>query len=54
MSRLIRQFTDDARGATSIEYAMIILIIGIGIISVLNPLPGSLNAIWGGVTSSLN
>ena len=40
-------------GATAVEYALIMLIVALGIIGSLQALPGSLNAIWSNVAASL-
>ena len=54
MNRLIGRFSADERGAVSIEYAMIILIMAIGIIATISSFPTSLNAIFSNATTNLN
>lgn len=51
---LLKRFADDEGGATAIEYALIMTIVALGIISNLQALPTSLNAIWSNVNSNLS
>lgn len=53
MRAAVERFLKDDSGATAIEYAMIGLIIGIGIISGLRQLPNALNTLWSNVNSNL-
>jgi len=53
MRAAVQRFASDESGATAIEYALIALLIGLGIISSLQQLPNSLNALWSNVNSNL-
>lgn len=50
---MLQRFAKDQSGATAIEYGMIAGIVGIGIISGLNPLKTGLNTIFGNVKANI-
>ena len=52
-SLLIQRFRADERGAASIEYGMIVLIMAVGIIGTIRALPTSLNTIWDNLVTNL-
>lgn len=47
------RFAKDESGATAIEYGLIAAIVGVGIISGLNPLKTGLNTLFGNVKANL-
>ena len=54
MARVLKQFYADETGATAIEYALIALIVGLGIIVGLRGLPVALNSLMNNVVSNLD
>lgn len=50
----LRQFATDQSGATSIEYALIAVLVGIAIITAVTTLGSSLKSIFGTVASTVN
>lgn len=54
MAKLVKNFAQDESGATSIEYGVIALIMGVGIIATISAFPTSLNAIWSNVAGYFN
>lgn len=50
----LARFVRDEAGGTAIEYGLIALIVGLGIINSLQAIPPALDAIWGNVTTNLN
>jgi pilus assembly protein Flp/PilA len=54
MARLLKQFAADQAGATSIEYALIAVLVGIAIIGAVTALGNSLKAIFTTVSSTVN
>jgi pilus assembly protein Flp/PilA len=54
MTRLIQRFSADEEGATAIEYALIAVIVAVGIIASLQPIPGALSAIFEAVAAALS
>jgi Flp pilus assembly pilin Flp len=54
MDRLLRDLVASDNGGIAIEYALLLFILALGIISSVTPLPASLNAIWSNVTTNLN
>jgi pilus assembly protein Flp/PilA len=53
MSKLVRHFLNDERGATAIEYGLIAAGISVAIIAVVNGLGTQLNTTFGSVSSQL-
>jgi pilus assembly protein Flp/PilA len=49
--RNIRKFHADERGATSIEYGLIVAIVGLSLVVALASFPGSLNGIFSNVAA---
>lgn len=54
MSNLITKFLESEDGATAIEYAMLLVIMALGIITNLAQIAPALNGHWNQVTSNLN
>ena len=54
MNRVLKQFYADELGATAIEYALIALIVGLGIIVGLQGLPVALNGVMNNVSTNLD
>ena len=54
MAPLLKQFAADQTGATSIEYALIAVLVGIAIIAAVTALGNSLKAIFATVASTVN
>jgi pilus assembly protein Flp/PilA len=54
MAFLLKQFAADQTGATSIEYALIAVLVGIAIISAVTALGSSLKSIFTTVSSTVN
>ena len=54
MTRVLKQFYADAAGATAIEYALIAVVVGLGIIVGLQGLPVAFNGLMNNVTSNLD
>lgn len=54
MARLCRAFLDDESGATAIEYAVIAMIMAIGIIGSLTTLKTNLGTMYSNVAASLS
>jgi|KBSMisStaDraftv2_1062788.scaffolds.fasta_scaffold3728713_1 pilus assembly protein Flp/PilA len=54
MVSLLKQFATDQTGATSIEYALIAVLVGIAIISAVTALGSSLKSIFTTVSSTVN
>ena len=54
MASLLKQFAADQTGATSIEYALIAVLVGIAIISAVTALGSSLKSIFTTVSSTVN
>jgi len=54
MAPLLKQFAADQSGATSIEYALIAVLVGIAIIGAVTALGNSLKAIFTTVSSTVN
>jgi pilus assembly protein Flp/PilA len=49
-----RKFCADERGATALEYGLIVLVVALGIIGSLSTLPTGLSSIWSNVATNLN
>ena len=47
LKRLLRRFARDTRGATSIEYALIAVLVAVGAIGGMQALGGGLGTSWG-------
>jgi len=54
MLRTIQQLIRDESGATALEYGLIAALVSVAAIGALNALGGSLNAIFGTVSTQLN
>jgi pilus assembly protein Flp/PilA len=54
MVKLLRQFATDQSGATSIEYALIAVLVGIAIITAVTALGDSLKSIFDTVASTVD
>ena len=54
MAQLLNKFLDDECGATAIEYAMIAMIVGLGIIGSLQGLPEGFNGIMNNASAGLS
>jgi pilus assembly protein Flp/PilA len=54
MAPLLKRFAADQTGATSIEYALIAVLVGIAIIAAVTALGNSLKAIFTTVSSTVN
>jgi Flp pilus assembly pilin Flp len=54
MCKLLKQLWADEGAATSIEYGMIALIMGVGIVATISSFPTLLNQIWSNVASFIN
>jgi pilus assembly protein Flp/PilA len=54
MVTLLRQFATDQSGATSIEYALIAVLVGIAIITAVTALGDSLKSIFDTVASTVD
>jgi Flp pilus assembly pilin Flp len=54
LAKLLRKFSSDEAGATAIEYAVMALIMGIGIIPVVSKLPATLNVFLSSVLTGFN
>jgi pilus assembly protein Flp/PilA len=54
MAPLLKRFAADQAGATSIEYALIAVLVGIAIIGAVTALGNSLKAIFTTVSSTVN
>jgi Flp pilus assembly pilin Flp len=54
MTRPIEFLPSDERGTVSVEYALLALILAVGLIATLLTFPASLNAIWSTVATNLN
>ena len=54
MKTLFTRFAKDESGATAIEYGLIAALVAVGIIAALNTLRGSLQTIFGDISTALN
>ena len=53
MSKLVRRFVNDERGATAIEYGLIAAGISVAIIAAVNTLGTNLNTTFSSISSQL-
>jgi pilus assembly protein Flp/PilA len=53
VQRPTRKFRADERGATSIEYGLIVAIMGLGLVVGLSSFPGALNSIFAEVAGNI-
>lgn len=53
MDKLLSSFSADESGATAVEYGVIALVIGIGIVGSLQGIPSALDNIFGNVSANL-
>ena len=54
MTNLFSRFVKDESGATAIEYGLIAAIVGVGILTGLEPLRDALNTTFGNISSKLD
>jgi pilus assembly protein Flp/PilA len=54
MSRLIGKFIRDARGATAVEYGLIVALLVIAIISGVSVLGGATGNMWNNMTAKVS
>lgn len=50
---LLARFWQDQRGATSIEYAMVAMVIAVALVSVFSTLGSNINDMWNSVASNV-
>ena len=53
MKHLLRRFLRSSNGATSVEYALMALILGVGIIAAVQQLPGKIEALIDSASNAL-
>lgn len=53
MQHLIKMFRADERGATSIEYGLIVAMMGLGLVVILSSFPKALNSILAAVAGQI-
>jgi pilus assembly protein Flp/PilA len=53
MKNFVAEFVKDESGATAIEYGLIALIVGVGIMVGLNSLKNGLNGLFGNIAGKL-
>lgn len=51
--QVLARFIRDEEGATAVEYGLIAIIVGVGIISSLKQIPPALDAIWTTVVTAM-